>query len=673
MVNEMLKTENRPHRTLKWILGAVALVAVVAVGWMASKNSTLLSASLTGGGAQSVTEILYIPNNYSAAPGDSGQIELRAGIAMTNMTALDLTFAYDPSKMAITGHMTSAGDALAEKTPTTVTNNPSGGTYRIAYSAMSPSVDNIAKDAVLLRLQVSILNSATGTIEVWGQTMSITAKDNTPPSTLPLPAVTTPPTLRRGSIILSGTASACTAQTCNAPNGACSLTLPVSCVCITGYKAPFCAECDVGYTGYPDCKKDVTSNVSNLILTLAPDAIGKLTVDENRKAFSTAFVIFKSVVTDFSKKIRINGVDYDVGCTSTAVTDLEKLTECTTAFAGNMADSDPLIGPGLRASVFNGMPGVVKLEASGAIEDLVGIQSTAAQVLVVPGMADTVVLDSRSSYQTRVIGFEVDGTNYPIVKELLFTEATLVPQPVNRLKSSGLTSGLLERGDAPGAGTVFAQIKKADDSLINSNSIAFDVAAGPVVEYTRIIGAGSLERGARANLSVKVSDMDTISDITDIRSSIVRSTLSTYDAIEADANAVWFTATPFVDEVTVTENSPAPAQGAPAVPVYRIYRIPVEIPQDPLMVDGAYKLVLAVTDAVGHEYATVLPISIGRAATGDVSGDGTINMIDVLLAFQISNQRMAATPAQTQAADMDGNGTVNMLDVVTLFNQVSGR
>ena len=55
-------------------------------------------------------------------------------------------------------------------------------------------------------------------------------------------------------------------------------------------------------------------------------------------------------------------------------------------------------------------------------------------------------------------------------------------------------------------------------------------------------------------------------------------------------------------------------------------------------------------------------------ALGDVSGDGTINILDLV---QMANYILnVSTPAYECAADFTGDGTVNILDLVQIANYV---
>lgn len=58
---------------------------------------------------------------------------------------------------------------------------------------------------------------------------------------------------------------------------------------------------------------------------------------------------------------------------------------------------------------------------------------------------------------------------------------------------------------------------------------------------------------------------------------------------------------------------------------------------------------------------------------GDVTGDGMVNMLDVMALYNGVSGKTTLTDAQTTAGDMDANGALNMLDVIALYNKVSGK
>ena len=59
-----------------------------------------------------------------------------------------------------------------------------------------------------------------------------------------------------------------------------------------------------------------------------------------------------------------------------------------------------------------------------------------------------------------------------------------------------------------------------------------------------------------------------------------------------------------------------------------------------------------------------------EAVTGDLTGDGELNLLDLLQLINIVLGTLEPTAHQVWAADMDGNGVVNILDAIALVNVI---
>ena len=316
--------------------------------------------------------------------------------------------------------------------------------------------------------------------------------------------------------------------------------------------------------------------------------------------------------------------------------------------------------------------GVVDIKENGIID----ITTTALEedVSILPTYSNSVPLPSSETYGLRVVVEYDNGAT----KLLNPTEFTWVNTPVNYLEQASLDSGLIKLGQIAGTSTVVAQYQNADASIVTSNYLTIKVDSGPAIEFVRRIGSGSVTKGSRINLQAKVTDVDTISDIASISTFLVNSNYTTYTQINEDADAIWFTATPFLNEVDiVSQSSSDDPEGeetpAPVSLPFKTYNIPVEIPVDQNLAEGlVYKLILSISDISNHTLNYVYPIYIGDFGEGDVSGDGVVNMIDVILVFQIAaGINPNPTPAELEAANVDGMGGVTMVDVILLFNQVT--
>lgn len=328
------------------------------------------------------------------------------------------------------------------------------------------------------------------------------------------------------------------------------------------------------------------------------------------------------------------------------------------------------------------------IDENGIID--IGTTALEKDVAILPTYEDAVPLPGSETYGLRVIAEYDNGAT----KLLPPTQFKWTNTPVNYLEQSLLDSGLIKLGQTSGTSTVVAEFKNADNSVVQSNYLTITVDSGPAIEFVRRIGSGSVTKGTRINLQTKITDVNNIADIKSIATSLVFSNFNTYAKINDDPGAIWFSATTFLDEVTVDSQSPAPvvtppAAGdgttpvVPAIPPaqvtqsslkYKTYNIPVEIPVDQNLFDGLYKLVLTVSDTDNHTLNYVFPIRIGQIGAGDVNGDGVTNMIDVILAFQIAAGILPnPTPAQLLGANVDGIGGVTLVDVILLFNKVTNK
>ena len=370
-----------------------------------------------------------------------------------------------------------------------------------------------------------------------------------------------------------------------------------------------------------------------------------------------------------------------------------------TAIAGQLqTDIDALVNSSamdiVNVTTVDGYPGILILQPhnqdadndSDSVEDIDenGIIDVSTSALeddfsILPTYTNAIPLPSSKTYGLMVMAQYDNGAT----KILPPTQFNWVNTPLNYLEQASLDSGLIKLGDHTGTSTVVAEYENADGSVVQSNYLTITVDSGPAIEYVRRIGSSPVTKGSRITLQTKISDVDTVDDITAISTSLVYSTFSTYQQINADSGAIWFTATPFLNEMAVVDQGSTEedddTESSESVTValqYKTYNIPVEIPTDANLFDGVYKLVLSVTDASNHTLNYVYPIRIGNIAGGDVNDppDGVINMVDVILAFQIAaGINLSPTPYQLQAANVDGVGGVTLVDVILLFNSVTNK
>lgn len=360
---------------------------------------------------------------------------------------------------------------------------------------------------------------------------------------------------------------------------------------------------------------------------------------------------------------------------------------------------DPIV----EVTSVDGFPGMLILQPinqdsdtdGDKIEDIdengvIDIDTTALEtdMAILPTFDNAIPLPASETYGLQVIAKYDNGAT----KLLPPTQFKWINTPLNYLQQAALDTGFIKLGEIPGTSTVVAEYENADGSVVQSNYLTIEVESGPVIEFLRRIGSGSVTKGARILLQTKITDVDTISDIAYISTSLVFSNFNTYQKINEDPSAIWFSATPFLEEVTVVDEGevapPPPAEGEEGQTTettqeqttttqtlqYKTYNIPVEIPVDENLFDGVYKLIISISDTANHTLNYVYPIRIGEIGEGDVNGDGVTNMVDVIIAFQIASGILPnPTPAQLEAANVDGVGGVTLVDVILLFNKVSNQ
>lgn len=431
----------------------------------------------------------------------------------------------------------------------------------------------------------------------------------------------------------------------------------------------------------------MTINVSKITgLTIALDEAAQAVMSnaELDEAYQSVLLVINNPVSA-GRSMTVEGETFNLTL-PTVTPDYSNDLERVTAIASQLKTRIEAIAVNPpTVSTVVGLPGVLILQpnaadTTGRIE--VTTMASKENLTILPNFANGISLPASETFGLMVIADYDNGRT----KRLATTDVTWVNTPLNYLDAASLEAGLLKLGEITGTSKVIAKYLNADDTTINSNQLFVNVGSGPVIEYARRLQSGPITQGSRINLISKVTDVDTIADISEITTSIVRSTLTTptYQQLNSDPNAVWFTAEPFIDEVTVeSESNTSVSEGtegetttptATVVLNYKTYKIPVEIPVDEYLYNGNYFLILSIADANNHTANAVLPIYIGQLASGDVNGDGSVNMVDVITAFQIATGTIATpTQAQLEAADIDHMGGVTMIDVILLFNRATSN
>ncbi len=691
--NTQTNEHAKAHNTMRNVLIALVLVGFTTISFLAYKNPQLLTASLTGGAdSSSVTKDIYISADYKAEAGDSGYIEIKAGKDMEDLSDLKVTLSAPTSQLTISSVHTdncSPNCLLGSATFTTdFTSSP--GDYEIDFNFAK--IATVNDNDPLFRLLVATDSSLNS-----GNTIPITLKTAAGDSTITDKTSTRTPTFEDGLITIGTTTATDLCKNITVPTYSTCDPVTGKWTCNKGYDTAYnCTACSIGYSGYPTCTLSLLADIKGMVLTLDDETLQSFDATELDKAWTSAYIMLNSTQSAGALlTVESNPITVPT-CTDVFALTEKALVECMVSDPnGDGTLTDGLAAliesvPGVNINTYPNVPGLLKLTSTtgNADDSLEGILSSSGEVLVLPGMDYTLTLTPTASYKTRIVGKNGANTDVTVV-ELKYDDVTWVPQPTDRLDATALKGGLLEKGAKTGKTPLYTALSLTDGSTLDSiNRLTIDVPSAPTIEYLRRIGTNPVQKGGRINLSVKIYDEETISDIKDIRVSLVSTLQTTYTTIKNDASAVWFTAIPHFTEVseadggtqtttsttdtsTTSSNSTTTSTtSTPTIYNYKIYSIPVDIPQDENLINGNYKLVLEVSDTKNNVAPGLMDLAIGASASGDVDGNGSVSMLDVIKAFQIANG-ISATQTELQAADLNNDGNVTMLDVIILFKQIN--
>ena len=98
----------------------------------------------------------------------------------------------------------------------------------------------------------------------------------------------------------------------------------------------------------------------------------------------------------------------------------------------------------------------------------------------------------------------------------------------------------------------------------------------------------------------------------------------------------------------------------------RILNVVLNVPEG---YSGAVKVRLAAWNADVNTPGAVREVEIFAPTSGDVNGDGAMNVSDVT---QLINVILGISEMPEELADVNGDGTVNVTDVTTLINAILG-
>ncbi|MDP6133237.1 MAG: dockerin type I domain-containing protein, partial [Candidatus Marinimicrobia bacterium] len=102
---------------------------------------------------------------------------------------------------------------------------------------------------------------------------------------------------------------------------------------------------------------------------------------------------------------------------------------------------------------------------------------------------------------------------------------------------------------------------------------------------------------------------------------------------------------------------------------------PYEVELSSTIQPGEYEFILTLTanevDGIGYEANfgfTLIVEQDSQLLLGDVNGDDTINILDIVMVANYTLGQAEFTDEQTQAADVNQDGTINILDIVQIIN-----
>ncbi len=73
-----------------------------------------------------------------------------------------------------------------------------------------------------------------------------------------------------------------------------------------------------------------------------------------------------------------------------------------------------------------------------------------------------------------------------------------------------------------------------------------------------------------------------------------------------------------------------------------------------------------------NTYTQILTMTYNEIILGDLDGDGTVNILDIVLEVNIILSIVNPTPQQETAGDLNADGNIDILDIILLVNIILG-